>query len=188
MADAAYLNDHFLIAMPALQDPNFTRAVAYVCQHNADGAMALVINRPADFRLGEIFDELQLKLASDDVASTQVLIGGPVQSERGFILHVPDERTWECSFDVASDMRLTTSRDILIAVAEGKPPPRMLFALGYAGWGPGQLERELLDNAWLTIPADRRIVFDLPAEERWQAAIGLVGIDFTQLSGLAGRA
>lgn len=188
MADAAYLDDHFLIAMPSMQDPNFTRAVAYVCQHNDDGAMALVINRTAGFRLGDILDELNLKAASDAAGDKPVLIGGPVQGERGFVLHVPDDRTWDSSLDIAADMRLTTSRDILAAIADDRPPERMLFALGYAGWGAGQLERELLDNAWLTVKADRRTLFDLPADERWQAAIALVGIDFTQLSGVAGRA
>jgi putative transcriptional regulator len=188
MADAANLTDHFLIAMPAMEDPNFARTVAYVCQHTAEGAMALVINRPAGFVLGDILDELELAPANADVAATPVLLGGPVQAERGFILHEPDGRAWDSSFEVSDAMTVTTSRDMLVAIAEGRAPPRMLFALGYAGWDAGQLERELLDNAWLTVPADRQTAFDLPADRRWQAAINLVGFDFTQLSGQAGHA
>ncbi len=188
MADTSNLTNHFLIAMPAMDDPGFTRTVAYVCQHTGEGAMALVINRPAGFQLGDILDELDLTPANGDVAATPVLIGGPVQSERGFILHEPDGRSWDSSFNVTDDMTVTTSRDMLVAIAEGRAPQRMLFALGYAGWDAGQLERELLDNAWLTVPADRRTTFDLPADQRWQAAISLVGIDFTQLSGQAGHA
>jgi putative transcriptional regulator len=188
MAEAAYLTDHFLIAMPSMQDPNFARTVAYVCQHDADGALALVINRLAGFRLGEILAELELPVASETVAATAVHIGGPVQPERGFVLHAPDEREWDASMTIAADLRLTTSRDILAAIADGQAPARTLFALGYAGWTAGQLEQELLDNTWLTVAADRRTLFELPAEQRWRAAIALVGIDFTQLSAVSGHA
>lgn len=188
MPDAAYLTDHFLIAMPALDDENFARSVVYVCQHNADGAMALVINRLAGFVLGDVLQELELPAAAAAVASMPVHLGGPVQPERGFILHAPDERRWDSSLEIAPDMMLTTSRDILTAIADGNPPQRALFALGYAGWGAGQLEKELRENAWLTVPADRTTVFDSPADQRWQAAMGLVGVDFTQLSGQAGNA
>ena len=188
MAETAYLTDHFLIAMPSMEDPNFSRTVAYVCQHDNDGALALVINRLAGFRLGDILEELELPGAAEDIAATAVHIGGPVQPERGFVLHIPDERDWDSTLKVAPDIQLTTSRDILTAIAAGTAPVRMLFTLGYAGWTAGQLEQELLDNAWLTVPADRRTLFELPAEQRWQAAIALVGIDFTQLSAASGRA
>lgn len=188
MADATYLTDHLLIAMPAMGDPNFARTVTYICQHNADGAMGLIVNRPAGFSLGDILAELSLEAANAQVAQTPILIGGPVQPERGFVLHAPDERSWDSSFQVAPDMAVTTSRDILLAIAEGRAPARTLFALGYAGWGAGQLDRELLDNAWLTAPAERSILFDTPIERRWQAAAFLVGVDPSNLPGYAGHA
>lgn len=189
MADAStYLTDQLLIAMPALDDPNFARAVAYVCQHDADGAMALVINRRAAFNLGDILTELKLDPATPDVAALPVLLGGPVSTERGFVLHSPDARTWDSSIQPAADLMVTTSRDVLAAIAQGQAPARCLFVLGYAGWGAGQLERELRDNAWLTVPAERSLLFDTPPDRRWQAATASIGIDPLHLSSYAGRA
>lgn len=188
MSTAANLTDHFLIAMPSMDDPNFARAVIYIGQHNAEGAMGLVINRPAGFALGDIFDELALKPATEAIAARPVLIGGPIQSERGFVLHAADERSWDSSVQVAPDLVLTTSRDILGAIAEDRAPERTLFALGYSGWGAGQLERELMANAWLTVPADRAVMFETAIETRWNAAIALVGIDASRLSGQFGHA
>lgn len=189
MADTSpYLTDQLLIAMPALDDPNFTRTVAYVCQHDADGAMALVINRRAAFTLGDILTELNLDAAGPDVNDTPVLLGGPVSTERGFVLHSPDARTWDSSIQPAHDLMVTTSRDILTAIAQGQAPSRCLFVLGYAGWGAGQLERELRDNAWLTAPADRTLLFDTASDRRWHAATASIGIDPLHLSSYAGRA
>lgn len=184
----ASLSDHFLIAMPGMDDPSFARSVIYVGQHTAEGAMGLVINRPAGFALADILDELALKPVSRSSAASPVLIGGPIQAERGFVLHSADERNWDSSVRVAPDLVLTTSRDILGAIAEGKAPAQSLFALGYSGWGAGQLERELMANAWLTVPADRAVLFDTAIEARWDAAIALVGIDSSRLSDQVGHA
>lgn len=188
MSADAYLTDQFLIAMPALQDGPFGRSVSYVCRHNAEGAMALVINRAAGFALGEVLEELGMPTQDAAIAATPVLIGGPVQPERGFVLHGDDGRDWDASLALRPGLRLTTSRDVLAAIAAGTPPRPWLFALGYAGWGAGQLERELLDNAWLTGPADPAICFELPVEQRLQAAAGALGVDLSRLSGYAGHA
>lgn len=182
------LSDHFLIAMPALDDPNFSRAVIYLCQHDQHGAMGLTINRRAEFSLGMVLEQVGMSAATPDIDTQPVLVGGPVMSERGFVLHQSDDRRWDSSLQVTPRLSVTTSRDILRAYAEGQPPTRQLFALGYAGWGAGQLERELLDNAWLTVPADHSLLFSTPIEQRWQAAVGLIGIDPQQLSGYSGRA
>ncbi len=182
------LNDHFLIAMPALDDPNFSRAVIYLCQHDRHGAMGLTINRRAGFTLGRVLKQAGMTAATPEIDDQPMLIGGPVMTELGFVLHQTDQRRWDSSLQVTAQLSVTTSRDILRAYGEGQPPARQLFALGYAGWGAGQLERELLDNAWLTVPADHDILFDTPIEQRWQAAVGLIGIDPQQLSGYSGRA
>lgn len=185
---ATRLADHFLIAMPALQDPNFSRAVIYLCQHDHHGAMGLTINRRAEFDFGVVLEQVGMSGVAPETGRQAVLIGGPVMPERGFVLHQSDGRQWDSSLQVNAQIAVTTSRDILQACIEGQPPARQLFALGYAGWGAGQLERELLDNAWLTVPADHDILFDTPIEQRWQAALGLMGIDPLQLSGYSGRA
>lgn len=185
---AAFLTDHFLIAMPAMTDPNFARSVVYIGQHSAEGAMGLMINRPTGFALGDILTELSLPPAAPVIANSPVLSGGPVQSERGFILHEPDGRAWESSVKIAPDLMLTTSRDILEAIAQDRAPARSLFTLGYSGWGAGQLERELMANAWLTVGADRGVLFDTSIEDRWEAAIALVGIDASRLSDQVGHA
>lgn len=182
------LIDQLLIAMPALDDPNFARTVAYVCQHDASGAMAVVINRPASFSLGDILDELRLEAVPAGLSGRPVLQGGPVSVERGFVLHTVDDRTWESSIQPAADLKLTTSRDVLAAIAGNEAPERYLFALGYAGWAAGQLEQELRDNAWLTAPADRDLLFDVPLDQRWHAATASIGIDPSRLSSYAGRA
>ena len=187
-SDDTSLVDHFLIAMPALDDPNFSRAVIYVCQHDDHGAMGLTINRRGDFDLSHVLEQVGQASASAQINNQPVLLGGPVMPERGFVLHQTDERRWDSSLQVTAQLAVTTSRDILHAFSDGQPPRRQLFALGYAGWGAGQLERELLDNAWLTVPADHAILFDTPIEQRWQAAAGLIGIDPLQLSGYSGHA
>jgi putative transcriptional regulator len=188
MSDTSTLTGHFLIAMPALGDPNFARGVTFVCQHGQEGTMGLVVNRASEYSLGDVMAQMQMACEDEAVAAKQVLIGGPVQAERGFVLHQPDERQWDSSFRISDSLAVTTSRDILAAMAEGKGPARALVALGYAGWGAGQLEQELRDNAWLTVEADDRILFDTALEDRWQAAVALVGVDPNQLSDYAGHA
>jgi putative transcriptional regulator len=185
--NAPDLTHHFLIAMPSLADPNLSRTVTYLCQHNAEGALGIVINRPTDIRLGELLEHLELTDADPAVAARPVLLGGPVQRERGFVLH-RDGRDWDASLRVADDIVLTTSKDILAAIAGGNGPDAYAVALGYAGWGPGQLEQEMAENAWLNGPASAEILFERPFEQRWQAAASLLGVDMSLLSTTAGRA
>ena len=182
------LTNQFLIAMPAMADPNFVGSVIYVCEHSSEkGALGLVINRPTDLTLDRLFDKIDLKLEIEPWRNTPVFFGGPVQSERGFVLHEP-AGTYTSSLAVAEDIALTTSKDVLEAVAGGSGPQRMLVTLGYSGWAQGQLENEIAQNAWLTVPADLRVIFDVPAEERFAAALRLLGIDSLQLSGQVGHA
>ncbi len=183
----ASLANHLLIALPALDDPNFARSVTLVCQHDADGAMGVVINRPSSYTLADVL--AQMNLPADDPAFSQriVLDGGPVHPERGFVLHDGDP-DWDSTLRVGEDLCLTTSRDILEAVSEGRGPDRLVVALGCAGWGTGQLEFELGENSWLTVPGNIGLLFDLPLEERWQAAGGLIGVDMTRLTDYSGHA
>jgi|SRR5690625_2811819 len=185
--NAPDLTHHFLIAMPSLADPNFSRTVTYLCQHDADGALGIVINRPTDVRLDELLQHLELSDPDPAVAEQPVLLGGPVQRERGFVLHRHDQ-DWDASLPVADDIVLTTSKDILAAIARGAGPNDYVVALGYAGWGPGQLEQELAENSWLSGPASADVLFNVPFEQRWQAAASLLGVDISLLSTTAGRA
>lgn len=187
MPDESNLTDHFLIAMPALDDPNFHQTVTYICEHNDEGAIGIVINRPTDITLGELLEHMELETADDPVARRTVYMGGPVQRERGFVLHPPGGE-WESSISVSPQMAVTTSRDILVSIAEGQGPKRFMVALGYAGWGTGQLEQEMAENAWLYGPADPDILFDLDSPDRWRAAAALLGVDLSLLSGDAGHA
>ena len=186
MADP-YLTDHFLIAMPAMGDPNFDRTVTFICEHNEDGALGLVINRPMDLTLGEIFSQMSLDCDDQEISALPVLQGGPVQVERGFVIH-GSERGWNSTLAVSDTVAVTTSRDVLEAMAAGDGPERALVAIGYAGWGAGQLEAEMAANAWLTVPANTEILFDIPFEKRWRAAAALIGIDLDLLSTEAGHA
>jgi putative transcriptional regulator len=186
MLETANLTNHFLIAMPSLMDPNFHQTVTFICAHNDDGAMGLVINRPMDLRLADILEQLEIEPSAPGVADIQVFEGGPVQRERGFVIHQP-AGDWDAVLRVSDDLAVATSRDILAAIARGEGPPHSLVALGYAGWGAGQLEREMAENAWLSGPADLRILFDLPAEQRWEAAASLLGVDLRLLSTEAGH-
>ena len=186
MADP-YLTDHFLIAMPAMGDPNFDRTVTFICEHNEDGALGLVINRPMDLTLGEIFSQMSLDCDDQEISALPVLQGGPVQVERGFVIH-GSEREWNSTLAVSDTVAVTTSRDVLEAMAAGDGPERALVAIGYAGWGAGQLEAEMAANAWLTVPANTEILFDIPFEKRWRAAAALIGIDLDLLSTEAGHA
>lgn len=181
------LTGQFLIAMPGMGDPGFTQSVALVCQHNEDGAMGLLVNRPAEFRLGDVLEQMQLDCELDDIKQLPILQGGPVQTERGFVLH-DGERQWESSFRIDEHWAVTTSRDILAATAAGEGPDHIVVALGYAGWSAGQLDEEIKSNAWLTTRADSRIVFETPVEDRWSGAASLVGIDVNKLADYAGHA
>jgi putative transcriptional regulator len=181
------LSNQFLIAMPALRDPNFARGVTFLCQHGEDGAMGILINRLSEYRLGDVLAQMNLKSEIAEVNDAPVLIGGPVQPERGFVLHEPMGE-WESSFKISDAVSVTTSRDVLMAMAEGRGPRRAVVALGYAGWTAGQLEQELRDNAWLTVGANDRILFDTPLEERWDAAAALVGVNMAQLTDYVGHA
>lgn len=181
------LTNQFLIAMPSLHDPNFARTVTYICEHTDNGAMGLIINRTADLQLCDILSQLEITEHDAQVGQLPVHFGGPVQSERGFILHSSD-RSWESTLHISERISVTASRDILEAMAHNDGPEKCLIALGYAGWASGQLERELSENSWITSPASEHILFEMPEEQRWQAAAGLIGIDLTLLSGQVGHA
>jgi putative transcriptional regulator len=181
------LTHQFLIAMPAMADPNFSGSVIYICEHSDKGALGLVINRPTELTLSALFDKIELKLEIAPWKDTPVYFGGPVQTERGFVLHQPSG-SYSSSLSVADDIALTTSKDVLEAVAEGQGPGRMLVTLGYSGWGAGQLENEIAQNAWLTVAARPDVIFDTPVEQRFDAALKLLGVDPNQLSSLAGHA
>lgn len=183
-----FLGNHFLIAVPGLNDPNFSRSVTLICQHNAEGAMGLVLSRNSEYRLGDVLEQMQISTDDATLAASPVLIGGPVQPERGFVLHEPGSEEWDSTFRISDTLCLTTSRDILAAMARGAGPRRSLITLGYAGWEEGQLESELQDNAWLTVGADRAILFETPLEQRWSAAARLMGVDLTLLTDYSGHA
>jgi putative transcriptional regulator len=181
------LTHQFLIAMPAMADPNFAGSVVYVCEHGDKGALGLVINRPTELTLERLFDKIDLKLEIAPWRDAPVYFGGPVQTERGFVLHAPTG-SYSSSLKVAEGITLTTSKDVLEALAQGEGPQKLLVTLGYAGWGAGQLESEVAQNAWLTVQADLGIIFDTPVEQRFSAALALLGIDGSQLTGQAGHA
>ena len=187
MASDASLTNQLLIAMPGMEDPNFSTTVTLICEHNDDGALGIVINRPLTLKLAGLFEQLELDNPDADAASDPVLLGGPVGPERGFVLHGP-EQTFENSIEVSSDIQLTLSRDVLDAMAGGSGPEKTLVALGYAGWEPGQLEQEMLANSWLNVPASADIVFDTPFAERWTKAAQTIGIDISRISPDAGHA
>jgi len=181
------LTHHFLIAMPNMADPYFSKTLTYICEHNDQGALGLVVNRPIDMTLQALFERLSLTLGSSQLADAPIYFGGPVQTDRGFVLHAP-MGNWQSTLRVRDIIGLTTSKDILEAVGRGEGPKRMLVTLGYAGWSPGQLEHELSQNAWLTVEARDAIIFDTPAEERLPAAMELLGLDYARLQDEAGHA
>lgn len=187
MSTTASLKSQLLIAMPTLQDPNFARTVTYICEHGDHGAMGIVLNRPTDLCLADVLQHMQIEGGMGAAGEQIVYLGGPVEEERGFVLHTHTE-PWDSTLAVDEEISITTSRDILEAMARGTGPRRTLVALGYAGWGAGQLERELQQNAWLSGPADQSILFDLPADQRWEAAARLLGVDLHLLSTDAGHA
>lgn len=187
MSPLRSLTDHFLIAMPAMDDPNFLRSVTLICQHDEDGAMGLVVNHPADLDLGELLAQMGLQAPDEGLSGCEVLSGGPVQPDRGFVLH-DDPRDYTSTLRLPGGLAVTTSRDILEAVAAGQGPDNMLLALGYAGWSAGQLEAELAANSWLTVPVDRTVLFGTPLPQRWQAAARCLGVDLGRLADYAGHA
>jgi putative transcriptional regulator len=184
------LANHFLIAMPAMQDPVFGGTVVYVCEHNDNGVLGVVINKPTDMTMEVLFERIDLTLSASldaSVVNEPIMFGGPVQDDRGFVLHTPGAR-YSSSLTVTSEVAFTTSIDVLEAVAAGDGPSRMLVSIGYAGWSPGQLEDEIGRNGWLTVGADAHVLFDLPVEQRYHAAIKLLGIDPAMLALEAGHA
>lgn len=187
MSNFTALSNHFLIAMPSLADPNFYRTVTLICEHNTEGAMGIVINRTTDLALGDILQQMGIETDYSEQRQMPVHLGGPVQNNRGFVLHEP-LGDWESTLPITDTLGISTSRDILAAIAENRGPERCLVALGYAGWGAGQLEREMAENSWLNGPADRQIIFETPIERRWQNAAKLVGVDLSTLSGETGHA
>lgn len=180
------LVNHFLIAMPGLDDPNFSQSITYICEHTHQGAMGLVINQPMDMKMAEVLEQMGIDDAAD-IGDTEVLYGGPVQPGRGFVLH-SGEKTWPSGLHISGDIYLTASRDIIEDIANDQGPEQRLFLLGYAGWDAGQLEQELADNAWLTIPADANVLFTKEAHQRWQAAADSAGIDLNLIAATAGHA
>jgi putative transcriptional regulator len=187
------LANHFLIAMPSMLDPIFGGAVVYMCEHNANGALGVIINKPTDMTMEVLFERIDLKLeimappAVPASSGKSVLFGGPVQAERGFVLHTPLGQ-FSSMMKVTDEIALTTSKDVLEAVASGRGPQQVLVTLGCAGWSAGQLEQEITRNGWLTVLADPSIIFNLPVEQRFVAALKLLGIDPMMLSAEAGHA
>ena len=186
MEKTNFLTNQFLLAMPSLEDINFSRSVTLICEHNEDGALGVVVNRPTNLSVAEIFEQLDLKGKSID-CSDVVHFGGPVQSERGLILH-ESLGSWEYTLPITDTLGLTTSKDILDALSKGQGPESYLFVLGYAGWKGGQLEAEIQENWWLIVPASREILFDTPIEQRWTKAAALAGIDIAKISSQVGHA
>jgi len=187
MSKASFLTNQFLIAMPAMTDDNFSQTVTLVCEHNAQGALGIIINRPLGMQLSDVFRQLKLP-TGEPLADQPVLQGGPVQTDRGFVVHRAGSRTWDSTLKVSDEVHVTTSRDILDSMASGNGPDEAFVALGYAGWDAGQLESEMIQNAWLSVAAAPEILFETPYEDRWRAAGRLLGIDLATLSPHAGHA
>jgi len=186
-SETGFFERQMLIAMPGMVDSNFAGSVTLLCQHDDAGAIGITINRLSDYTLGEIFGQLQLECDDDDIRQRPVLEGGPVAPDRGFVLHSPCEG-YESSMKIGREIMVTTSRDVLADIATGGGPEKFVVALGYAGWGGGQLEGEMLANAWVTVNADSDIVFDLPLPNRFDEALGRLGIRVDRLHSEAGHA
>ncbi len=181
------LENHLLIAMPTLADTFFNKTVTYICEHNDQGAMGLIINLPIHITLAELLTQIDSNKKPTSMLNQPVLSGGPVSPERGFVLHAP-QQGWASSLALSDDIMITTSKDILMALGTEQAPPDFLVTLGYAGWGPGQLEQEIIENSWLTVPAKKEILFNTPIEQRWQKATENLGIDPAHLSSEIGHA
>ena len=190
------LTHHFLIAMPGLEDASFARSVVYLCEHSERGALGLIINKPMDISLEGLFEKVDLSLGREDLTLQPVFQGGPVQTERGFVLHETmrgpqeseDESPYASTMTIPGGLEMTTSKDVLEALAHGAGPRRVLVTLGYSAWGEGQLESELAENSWLTVGADVSVIFETPVQERYDRALGLLGLQSWMLSPEAGHA
>jgi putative transcriptional regulator len=190
------LTHHFLIAMPGMADESFAKSVVYLCEHSARGALGLVINKPSDIDLRHLFDKVELPLGRADLAKVPVFQGGPVQTERGFVLHEavlgdgaePNEPVYASTMTIPGGLEMTTSKDVLEALSTGAGPRKILVSLGYSAWGEGQLESELAENSWLTVGADPAVIFDTPVEQRYEKALSLLGLQAWMLSPEAGHA
>jgi putative transcriptional regulator len=186
-SSTASLRNHFLLAMPSLSEGIFSQSITYICEHGESGAMGIVINQALELSLDEIFEHLEIT-AKKDFSEVPVMAGGPVQIDHGFVLHRNCDKQWEASLKITPEITLTTSRDILRSIANGVGPAEHLIALGYAGWTAGQLEFELAENSWLTLPADSDIIFSTPFQQRLAAAASILGIDMNLISAQAGHA
>lgn len=194
--DSLNLTHHFLIAMPGMEDDLFGRSVVYVCEHSDKGALGIIINKPSDITMGKLFDKVDLPLRREDLQESPVFQGGPVHTERGFVLHdrivldvsAGDESAYASTLTIPGGLEMTTSRDVLEALSTGAGPRRVLVSLGYSSWGEGQLESEISENSWLTVPAQTGVIFDTPIEQRYDSALGLLGVQTWALSAAAGRA
>lgn len=198
LGDSAPINltNHFLIAMPGMSDPVFAKSVVYVCEHSERGALGLVINKPASLTMADLFDKVSLPLLRGDLVDSPVYQGGPVQVERGFVLHEPlvaqpdegAEAPYASTLSIPGGLEMTTSKDVLEALSVGSGPRKVMVSLGYSAWGQGQLESELGDNAWLTVNADRAVIFDIPTHDRYDKALALLGLEAWMISSEAGHA
>ena len=184
--DAQALTNQVLIAMPGMTDPRFEGTVTLICEHSAEGALGVIVNRPTDLSFGAVLRELDLVPGSDEVDSARVLYGGPVAQDRGFVLHRLGG-DFDATLDIGDGVRISFSLDIVSEIATGKAPDAALFGLGYAGWSAGQLEEEMLSNAWLTAPSAHDLVFECPFEQRWRKAAESIGVDISRLSSGAGH-
>lgn len=188
MTELTSLKNHFLVAMPSLEDPYFSRSLIYVCEHDSEGAMGIVVNQPSTMNVKQLLEQTDKELTvSDDKAEEIVLAGGPVSQERGFVLH-STQQGWASSLALAPGVMVTTSKDILTAIGKNEGPDDAIIALGFAGWSKGQLEQEMQDNAWLTIEADEEILFHTPIHKKWQATVNKLGVDVWQLAPGSGHA
>lgn len=177
----------FLIAMPSIVDPIFSRSLMFICEHGPHGTMGIIVNRPLDLPLSGFLKQIQVETDRQDIENLPVCFGGPVQTDRGFILHQPPGH-WDSTLIISDQVGLTTSKDILLALCEGRGPEKLFISLGYSGWEAGQIENEIAHNTWLNVEADPRIIFDVPSKDRYQAAFELLGIDMSMLSGEMGHA
>ena len=185
--DSFNLTNNFLIAMPTLEDPYFSKALIYVCEHTRNGALGIIVNRPLELNLASLLEKVNITFERQDLADLPVYFGGPVQMDRGFVLHRAGG-TWQSTLAISPEIALTSSRDVLDAVAKEGARSEIIVSLGYAGWDAGQIEEEMAQNSWLTVPARADILFDLPPESRLPAALQTLGISFAQLSDVAGHA
>ena len=181
------LANNLLVAMPSLADGHFAQSVTLVCEHSDKGALGIVLNKPLEMKLGDVLAQMKLDASDQKTTELPVLRGGPVHTDRGFVLHRPGG-SWDSTHKISEQVQVTTSRDVLAAIARGEGPRDAFIALGYAGWEPGQLEQEILDNAWLSLPINEQLIYEVPFEQRWQAAWQMLGVHSSRVSLVAGHA